>query len=116
MKKVKWLYLVVFQFGCPNLNLNLELTLMYSRKTNKTKKRTKLPELFDAIIEGQNFSWTYKSKCQGIKEEYEIFSTIISHFELFHLTIDNCSSLKIRGCFGDQGLCPLETVPRGFGI
>ena len=30
--------MVVFQFGCPNLNLNLELTLMYSRKTNKTKK------------------------------------------------------------------------------
>ena len=24
--------------GCPNLNLKLELTLMYSRKTNKTKK------------------------------------------------------------------------------
>ena len=31
--------MVVFQFGCPNLNLNLELTLMYSRKTNKTKTK-----------------------------------------------------------------------------
>ena len=73
-------------------------------------------KFFITVIKGQNFGGTHKSKVQRVKEKYQVFSSIVSQFDFFHLTFDHGCTFPMGGRFGDQGFCPLKAVTRGLGI